>query len=738
MAGFGFLLFWFGENMISYLKRLLIYIYAPLLFIPVSCSTNNSENNIKMTDELKTSDKAVFANHLIDESSPYLLQHAHNPVNWYPWSDEALELAKSEDKPIFLSIGYAACHWCHVMEKESFENETIAEILNENFISIKVDREQRPDLDQIYMAATVAINGSGGWPMSVFLTPDLKPFYAGTYFPPVDSYGRPGFITVITKLSEIFKNDRANIEKHAKSLVEALSTGYGKTTETSELDKSIVEHTAELLMRNYDNINGGFGGAPKFPHASELSFLLKVYSRNDDKSLLEAIEFSLQSMASGGIYDQIGGGFHRYATDAAWLTPHFEKMLYDNGMLAMTYSDAYKITHNDFYKKIVEETLDFLIGEMRDENGGFYSSLDADSEGEEGVYYVWEKSEIDRLLGDKSEIFCRYYNITDGGNFENGASIPNISSTPEKTGNQFNLTDSEFEEIIDKQKKILFDERQKRTRPFTDDKILTSWNGLAISGLSQGFQITGNEIYRQSALQAARFIKDSLFENNKLFHSYRRGKRIDKQFLEDYAYFMQGLIDLYEISYDYNWMKFAKKLGNNAINLFSDEAGNLYLSPEEQDNLFMRPKDLADGALPAPGSILIQSLIKLAEITGEKDLHRYVNSFMTALAPQINQMPSGMISAISAFDNFISDKVEIILVGQDRREKFLDIIYGRYIANSVLVVSDRGDENIDLLIGRQSDGKTTAYLCKNFTCNLPANSAEELRKQLTGLDNNRK
>ncbi len=688
-----------------------------------------------MTNDTKTKKDAKFTNHLINESSPYLLQHAHNPVNWYPWSDEALQLAKSEDKPIFLSIGYAACHWCHVMEKESFENEAIAKILDEHFISIKVDREQRPDLDQIYMAATVAINGSGGWPMSVFLTPDLRPFYAGTYFPPVDGYGRPGFGTLITKLAEAFRNDRDNIEEHAKSVVEALSAEYGKRSGIAELDKSIVENSARLLMRNYDNVYGGFGGAPKFPHASELSFLLKVYSKNKDKSLLDAVEFSLQSMAQGGIYDQIGGGFHRYATDAKWLVPHFEKMLYDNGMLVMTFSDAYKITHNEFYKKIVEESLDFLIREMRDKSGGFYSSLDADSEGEEGIYYVWEKSRIDRLLGEESEIFCQYYNITDGGNFENSTNIPNINSASRNLKNRFGLNDKEFGAIINKQKKILFDERKKRIRPFTDDKILTSWNGLAISGLSKGCQITGNDNYREAALQAARFIKDNLFEGNKLYHSYRLGKKTEKQFLEDHAYLMQGLIDLYEISYDYKWIKFAKKLVNIAINLFSDETGNLYLSPEEQDDLFMRPKDFSDGALPAPGSILIQSMIKLADITGDKNLQEYINKFIQALASPMIQMPTGMISAISSYNDLISDKIEIILVGQINREEFLDLIYNSYIANSILVVSDRGDENIDLLEGRQSNGKTTAYICKNFTCSLPANSPEELKKQLYELKN---
>ncbi|MCK5125826.1 MAG: thioredoxin domain-containing protein [candidate division Zixibacteria bacterium] len=703
-----------------------------LMGILAGCESSASGKSERSTVNQNHSE-SKFTNHLIDENSPYLLSHAHNPVNWYPWSDEALELAKTEDKPIFLSIGYAACHWCHVMEEESFENEAIAQLLNENFVSIKVDREQRPDLDQIYMAATVTINGSGGWPMSVFLTPDLKPFYAGTYFPPEDRYGRPGFGTLITKLSEAFKSDRDNINNYAKSLAERLSSGQGQTTGRTELDKSIIEKSAKLLMRNYDNENGGFGGAPKFPHASELSFLLKVYSKNGDKSLLNAIEHSLQSMGQGGIYDQIGGGFHRYATDAKWLVPHFEKMLYDNGMLTMTYSDAYKITHNESYKKIVEETLDFLIREMQDETGGFYSSLDADSDGEEGIYYVWEKSQIEKLLGEDSETFFQYYNITNSGNFENRTNIPNITSASQNYKKQSASNDKEYETLINKQKNVLFKERQKRNRPITDDKILTSWNGLAISGLSKGYQITGNDKYRQAALQAASFIKNNLYEDNKLYHSYRLGKKTEKQFLEDHAYLMQGLINLYEISYDYEWIKFAKKLADNAITLFADESGNLFLSPKEQDDLFMRPKDISDGALPAPGSILIQSMVKLADITGDKGLEKSIDKYIAALSSNMNQMPSGMISAISAYNDLVSDKVEIIMVGKDNRDKYLDIIYNTYISNSVLVVSDKGEENIGLLEGRQSNGETVVYMCKNFSCNLPANTVEELQKQLDEL-----
>jgi uncharacterized protein len=672
-------------------------------------------------------------NHLIDESSPYLLQHAYNPVDWYPWSEKALEKARREDKPIFLSIGYAACHWCHVMEHESFENDEIAAILNEFFVSIKVDREQRPDLDQIYMSATMAINGSGGWPMSVFLTPDLKPFFAGTYFPLEDVYGRPGFKRLITSIADEYKKNRQNIENYAQSLTDALKTSTTTDEAISKIDRSIIDIAVKQLIQSYDPINGGFGGAPKFPHPTDLSFLMKIFLTNDDKNLLNAIEHSLQSMARGGIYDHIGGGFHRYSVDAQWLVPHFEKMLYDNAMLAVTYGDAHQLTHNEFYRTIVIDTLDFMIREMQDNEGGFYSSLDADSDGIEGKYYVWIKSEIEKLLGENSGHFCKYYNITDHGNFENQTNIPNINRDSDLYREKSGLSDDRFEKIIAEQKEILFKERQNRVRPFTDDKILTSWNGLTLSALAKGYKITQDEQYRTAALQTAQFIKNKLILNDKLLHSYRDGKISEGQFLEDYAYFIQGLLDLYEIVYDYKWIRLAEKLSLDAIALFSDEKNNLYLSPSDQKDHFIRPKDVTDGALPAPGSILIHSLIKLADITGNNDLMKNAENFLNALSPMLNQIPHGLISAVSAYNYFLSDKIEIVLVGNQNRKQFLDEFYKRYMPNAILVVSDSGKESISLLEGRQSNGSTVAYICKNFSCNLPADSPEIFRKQLAQL-----
>jgi len=685
-------------------------------------------------------DRHKFTNKLIEESSPYLLQHAHNPVDWYPWGEEALNKARNEDKPIFLSIGYSACHWCHVMEKESFENEDVAAVLNEHYISIKVDREQRPDLDQIYMAATTAMTGSGGWPMSVFLTPELKPFYAGTYFPLKDGYGRPGFLSLIGKIAEVYKNNRDEIEQSAADFVNRLQAAYAAQNDTAALDGAIVEQAVQGLMQNYDNVYGGFGGAPKFPHPTDLSFLMNVYAgskntkdKNDNKAMLDAVEHTLQKMAEGGIYDQIGGGFHRYSVDARWLVPHFEKMLYDNAMLVVTYSEAYQLTGKKSYQKVVRETLDFMMREMLHENGGFYSALDADSEGEEGKFYVWTKNEVDLLLGERSVLFCKYYNITDNGNFENKTNIPNLDSYSENTRQKSGISGEQFDGMIDEAKKILFDARAKRERPFTDDKTLTSWNGLAISAFSRGYQITGDENYRRAALEAAIFIRDTLYADGKLTHSYREGRSSEGIFLEDYAYFTAGLIDLYETVHDYAWVELAMDLARDAVKYFADDDGNFYLSPAARSDHYMRPRDIGDGAMPAPGSIMMQLLLKLSHISGDDYFSGQAEKALAAVSGHVAGAPYGMTSVVTALNYHLAEKIELVLVGEKQRLQFLEQIYDFYLPHRIIVVSDRGDEPIGLLEGRRSTGETTAFVCRNFTCSLPAATPEELRKQLEGL-----
>jgi len=686
-----------------------------------------------MTIEQSTNEKAKHTNRLVNENSPYLLQHAHNPVDWYSWSDEALEKARKEDKPIFLSIGYSACHWCHVMEKESFENETVAEILNEHFISIKVDREQRPDLDQIYMSATTAMTGSGGWPMSVFLTPDLKPFYAGTYFPPEERYGKPGFTSLITEIAKAYRTDRENIEQMAERVTNALKNRSGLADGEVALDTSHISNARRGIMNSYDPINGGFGNQPKFPHGTEISFLMKRYSETGDEKLLLAVNRSLTRMARGGIYDQLGGGFHRYSVDARWLVPHFEKMLYDNGLLAAVYSEAYQLTKNELYRKTVRETLDFVLRELTDQTGGFYSSLDADSEGEEGKFYVWRKDEVEKVLGDGTRMFINYYNVTDQGNFEHGNSILNVDATSDQFKERSGLSADRFDTTLDELKQKLFAARSERPRPITDDKILTSWNGLMISGFAKGYQITGDDRYQRSALKAAEFVGTELYKDGILIHSYRNGKVSRGEFLEDYAYYIQALVDLYEIAHDYKWIRLAADLAEKAWAKFADRHGNLYLSPDGQEDHFMRPADIHDGALPAPGSILINAMLRLAVITGDESFTQHAEQALTAISGPIAAMPNAMVSAVTALNSLHSDRIELVVVGNGDRRAFLDEIHSYYLPNRVIVVSSTGEEPIPLLEGRTANDQTMAYVCRNFACRLPATSPDQLRRQLDDL-----
>ncbi|MBD3402969.1 DUF255 domain-containing protein, partial [candidate division GN15 bacterium] len=490
-----------------------------------------------------TPDQPQHTNHLIDENSPYLLSHAHNPVNWYPWGEEALQRAKDEDKPIFLSIGYAACHWCHVMEHESFENERIAAVLNEHYVSIKVDREQRPDIDTIYMSFTQALTGHGGWPMSVFLTPDRKPFFAGTYFPPEDRGGHPGFMRVVSEIAAAWTESKEQILESSEDIHDKISRALSVSADPSPVHDGMIARGADALMQQTDPVYGGFGQAPKFPHATELSLLLRQYRRSGDLTYLQAAERALLGMARGGICDQLGGGFARYSVDQRWLVPHFEKMLYDNGLLVTTYAEAYQVTGNPEYLQAIGGTLDFMLREMADDSGGFYSALDADSDGVEGKFYVWDKAEIEEVLGDAADEFVRYYNVTDAGNFE-GKNILHVDANSERVRQESKRED--FDGYLADCRAKLFAVRSKRVRPLTDDKVLTSWNGLALSALCRGYQVTEEARYLEAARKNAMFVRQELFVNEALTHSWREGKHSTGQFLEDYAYYIRGLIDLYE------------------------------------------------------------------------------------------------------------------------------------------------------------------------------------------------
>lgn len=695
----------------------------------VACGSAETE---KMTTIDKTEHK--HTNHLIDENSPYLLAHAHNPVNWYPWGDEALAKSRDEDKPIFLSIGYAACHWCHVMERESFENEEIASVLNEYFISIKVDREQRPDLDEIYMSFTTAMTGSGGWPMSVFLTPDLKPFFAGTYFPPEDRYGRPGFKKIITQIGNSYRTDRESAINSANGIFLQMQQRINQSLGSTPLDRNMIARGVEALMGNFDHTYGGFGSRPKFPHAQELSQFLRYYRSSGDVSYLQAAEKALKAMANGGIFDHVGGGFARYSTDQRWLVPHFEKMLYDNSMLTPVYVEAFQITADSFYLDVVRRTLDFMIREMTNPEGGFYSALDADSEGEEGKFYVWSTAEIERILGvDKAKIFNAYYNASPRGNFE-GHNILNLTLASERVRLDSGLDD--FDEQIAGFRSQLLEARSKRVRPLTDDKILASWNGLALSAFCKGYQVTGDNRYLDAARKNAEFINREMYTDGLLTHSYRDGRSSKGQFLEDYGFYIRGLLDLYETDYsgdNHRWLRLAITLADRALLMFMDENGSLFLRPADQKDLVFRPSEETDGAIPSPGSFLIKSLFRLNRITGKKNYYDAGLKALNALSGRIRRQPGSMTSALSALDYYFNDKIEIVLVGKGKiRDEMLTELYRKYIPNRVIAFSDDGHEkSTSLFEGRQQSGdQVLAYVCRNSVCDLPATSVEELRRQL--------
>ncbi|HSD04355.1 MAG TPA: thioredoxin domain-containing protein, partial [Nitrosopumilaceae archaeon] len=531
------------------------------------------------------------ANNLIKETSPYLLQHAYNPVNWYTWGGEALKKAKDENKPIFLSIGYSACHWCHVMAHESFENEDVAQIMNENFINIKVDREERPDVDDIYQKVCQLVTGSGGWPLSVFLTPDQKPFYVGTYFPILDSYGRPGFGSILRQLAIAYKEKPSDIEAAATNFMNTLTKTEPINTR-SKLEKSILDEAAINLLQIGDPVNGGFGQAPKFPNAANLSFMLRYSKLSGISKFQEFVFKTLTKMANGGIYDQIGGGFHRYSTDSRWLVPHFEKMLYDNALLSIVYAEAYQVAKDPKYLQVVNQTLQYVLREMTSPDGGFYSAQDADSEGEEGKFYVWKKQEIQEILGDDSDVFCLYYDVTDGGNFE-GHTILNNSVRTSTVAFQFGKTESEVEEIITRCSKNLFEIRSKRIAPGRDDKILTSWNGLMISAFAKGYRISGLNEFLDAAQNCITFIEEKLTKNGKLLRTYKNGQAKLMAYLDDYVYFVNALLDVFEINPDAKYLDLAVKHADYLIDHFWDESeNNFFFTADDHEKLIIRTKNL--------------------------------------------------------------------------------------------------------------------------------------------------
>ncbi len=652
-------------------------------------------------------------NKLINEKSPYLLQHAYNPVNWFGWNEEAFEKSTQEDKPIFLSIGYSTCHWCHVMEKESFEDNEVAELMNEFFVSIKVDREERPDIDGIYMTVCQMLTGSGGWPLTIVMTPDKKPFFAGTYFPKTERFGRIGMLQLLPRLNELWRNKKSDLLKSA----EEISNAVKKNSEISgseNLDEQVFKRAFIDLKNRYDSKFGGFGTAPKFPTPHNLTFLLRYFKRYKDESALQMAEQTLMQMRLGGIYDHIGFGFHRYSTDQKWLVPHFEKMLYDQALISPAYVELFQITKNAFYKQAAEEIFEYVLRDMTNSKGGFYSAEDADSEGEEGKFYLWMKDEVQSLLGDDSNFFIDEFQIEE----EN---IPHLKN---KLNSESKLN---FEQIRIK----LFNARKKRIHPYKDDKILTDWNSLMISALCKGTQVLGDPKYYQAAKKSAEFILTNLrSENGILLHRYREGEAVITANIDDYAFFIQALIDLYETNFEFKFLKISLALNEHLINHFWDKKnGAFFFTSDEAEKLIVRQKDLYDGAIPSGNSVAALNLLRLSRITGMTALEVKASLIGKTFSDNINNSPSAFTQFLSALDFALGPSTEIVIAeGNNSKEGFLKKIRDEFIPNKVVLLKSKELEEVSEYVKnlKTVDGKTAIYICKNFVCDLPITEEDKI------------
>jgi uncharacterized protein YyaL (SSP411 family) len=679
-------------------------------------------------------------NQLVHETSPYLLQHAHNPVDWYPWGEEALNRAKSEDKPILLSIGYSACHWCHVMERECFEDGAIAQTMNERFVNIKVDREERPDLDEIYMNAAQVMTGGGGWPLNVFLTPDLIPFHAGTYFPPEDRGEMPGFQKILKIVSDYYQTHRGEVSKINTQLRQTLHEITHMVPSQVDLDLDVLTKAYDALEKQFDPSYGGFGRAPKFPSSLALSFLLRYWKRAASDHALEMVEATLQKMANGGIYDQLGGGFHRYSVDERWLVPHFEKMLYDNALLTGNYCEAYQVTGRERYRRIAEEILNYVLREMTSPRGGFYSAQDADSEGEEGKFYVWTRDQIKKVLGkDEGTPFCAYYGVTPQGNFEGRSSILHVASSLEKVSELYGLTSEALGALLEEGRRKLLAERDRRVKPNRDDKVLVSWNGLMISGFVDGYRVTSNAAYLEGATKAARFILGEMMKGNLLMRTHNQGQSRLKAYSEDYAFFIQALIDLYEVSFDIEWLKQADRLNGEMIRQFWDEeAGGFFFTGKENEPLIAQSKNPYDNVLPSPNSVGVFNLIRLGYLTGDESLKQKAERTLRLFYRFLSEHPAGFSHMLSGLI-FFSSPEEIGIIGSREDEKtnaLLRAVHLTYLPNRVLNLRDPrvsvGEKWFPFLADKGAQDVPIAYVCKEFTCLPPAMDEQTLRKILSG------
>lgn len=676
----------------------------------------------------------MHTNRLINESSPYLLQHAHNPVDWYPWGDEALNKAKEEDKPILVSIGYAACHWCHVMEKESFENEEIATIMNQHFINIKIDREERPDIDHIYMDAVQAMTGSGGWPLNVFLTPDGKPFYGGTYFPPVKAFNRPSWTEILHGVAEAFSERRNEIDAQAENLTEHLqnANSFGQTTVKVDIPKEelfTIQHLKMVydnLMKTADTVEGGFGKAPKFPQTFSIAVLLRHYHFFKEEKALQQACLSLDKMIYGGIYDQLGGGFARYSTDNEWLAPHFEKMLYDNALMIIVLSEAYQITKNPEYERVIHETIDFVKRELMNEEYLFLSALDADSEGEEGKFYVWSRQEVESVLQKDASLFCSYYDITESGNWEH-KNILRIKKIPKEFAQLHDLTEEELKTKLTIAGAKLFSVRSKRTRPQTDDKVLLGWNGLMNTALSKAFAATGKEEYRKLAETNMKILLGK-FNAGKdgLYHTYKKGVAKYPAFLDDYGYIIQALIQLQEITSNISWLTKAKELTELVKDQFEEAStGYFFFTTIKQTDVIFRKKEIYDGATPSGNAVMAANLIYLSIVFDRPEWMEQAVKNLSSVLQAITRYPGSFGVWAASLFNLTMGINEVAIVGNDF-DQFRDELKTSFLPNTILQSAIDENPEFPLLEGKKKANETLAFLCKNYSCQQPVASVNSL------------
>jgi uncharacterized protein YyaL (SSP411 family) len=697
-----------------------------------------------------------FTNQLVHETSPYLLQHAHNPVNWYPWTDEALQKAREEDKPILISIGYAACHWCHVMEKESFEDITTARLMNENFINIKIDREERPDLDHIYMDAVQAISGSGGWPLNVFLTPQAKPFYGGTYFPPQRAFNRPSWRETLMGIIQAFNERRHEVDAQAENLTNHLLQsnvfGINKKDTDEVFTTEKINQSFESLMKSADEEWGGFGKEPKFPQSFSIQFLLRFnyvlttirssnksdFSDNLEKNKADAALkqalLSLDKMIEGGIYDQVRGGFARYSTDKQWQVPHFEKMLYDNALLISVLSEAYQHTQKERYKEVIEETMEFIQNELVHPAAGFYAALDADSEGVEGKFYIWSYKEVTELVGKDAAIFCDYYDITEEGNLPDHQagwlhnSIPRVLKPLKQFAEQRKINPVQLKEILEKGKKELLNQRSKRIRPLLDDKVILGWNALMNTSCSKAFAATGNEKYKLLAIANMEFLLKnfSMAAGNGLYHTWKNNKAKFPAFLDDYAFLIQALLHLQEITANKKWLMKAKELTTYVIDNFSDdETAYFFYTPSGQQDVIIRKKEMGDGALPSGNSVMAYNLWQLSILLDKKDWKQKSIEMVSNLGKAIGLYPTSFGIWACLLLEIVNETNEICLMGKDFFKLHMEILR-KYIPHKILMASNVVDSTIPLLANKSINDRVFIYLCSNYTCKQPVESTKDL------------